>query len=50
MPNQTTTKSGNQMTSSSASRIQSSQTKGGNYVGKGSFAARTQSAASKNSK
>ncbi len=36
-----------EMTKSASSRIQSSQAKNGNYVGKHSFASRAQSAADK---
>nr|VWP01547.1 Hormone-sensitive lipase [Ganoderma boninense] len=40
--------SGAKMTPSDAARIQSTQTKAGNDAGKGSFPARAQSAAAKN--
>ncbi|KZT30014.1 hypothetical protein NEOLEDRAFT_1238177 [Neolentinus lepideus HHB14362 ss-1] len=40
--------SGNKVTPSAASRIQSTQAKGGNDTGKGSFPSRVQSAAARN--
>ncbi|KAF2426583.1 hypothetical protein EJ08DRAFT_699878 [Tothia fuscella] len=39
---------GSKMTSSDASRVQSTQAKGGNDTGSGSFAARAQSAGTRN--